>query len=87
MEVLCGGESFTAAGIPCRRELWTLGVVKVIKNGEKPGHCLGRGKEYETQSGMGSRDPVLKTAGCTSRDKMVYWCCLSNIFGYQLFDH
>jgi hypothetical protein len=43
--VMWGGESFTAAGIPCRRELWTLGVVKVIKKGEKPGHFVGLGKE------------------------------------------
>jgi hypothetical protein len=31
MEVVCGGECFTPAGIPCRRELWTLGVEKSLK--------------------------------------------------------
>jgi hypothetical protein len=41
----------------------------------------------QRQSGMGSRDPALKTAGCASRDKMVYWRCSSNISGYQLFEH
>jgi hypothetical protein len=87
MEVLCGGESFTAAGIPCRRELWTLGVVKVIKKEENQAIALAVGRNAETQSVRGIRDPVLKTAGCASRDKMVYWRCSSNISGYQLFDH
>ena len=34
-----------------------------------------------------SRGPALQTAGCVSRDKMVYWCCSLNIFVSQLFDH
>jgi hypothetical protein len=31
MEVVCGRKKFTAVGTPCRKELGTLGVVKVIK--------------------------------------------------------
>jgi hypothetical protein len=60
---------------------------KVIEKDKKPDHCACRGKDAETQSGMGSRATVLKTAGCASRDKMVYWRCSSNISGYQLYDH
>ena len=30
-EVVCGSERFTAAGTPCRKELGTLGVMKVIE--------------------------------------------------------
>jgi hypothetical protein len=44
MEVVCGGECFTAAGVPCRRELWTLGVEKSLK-GQQLDHCAGRGNE------------------------------------------
>jgi hypothetical protein len=89
MEVLCGGDSFTPADIPCGRELWTLGVVKVIKKEDNQAIALAVARNAETQSGRGSRDPVLKTAGCASRDKMAYRRFSSNtrIFGYQLFGH
>jgi hypothetical protein len=87
MEVVCGGECFTAAGIPCRRELLDTGGRKVIKKDKNQTIALAVGTKAVTQSGMGSPDPVLKTAGCASRDKMVYWRCSSNISGYQLFDH
>jgi hypothetical protein len=87
LEVLYGGESFTAAGIPCRRALWTLRVVEVIKKEENQAIALAVGTKAETQSGMGSRDPALKTAGCSSTYTMVDWRCSSNILGYQLFDH
>jgi hypothetical protein len=71
---VCGSERFTAAGTPCQNELGTMGVVKV-KKGEKPGHCTRHGKERrKTQSGRDSRVPVLQTARCINRDKMVYWC-------------
>jgi hypothetical protein len=87
MEVVCGGERFTAAGIPCRRELWTFRGRKVIEKDKNQTIALAVGTKAVTQSGMGSQAPVLKTAGCASREKMVYWRCSSNISGYQLFDH
>jgi hypothetical protein len=40
-----------------------LGVIKVIKKGEKPGHCVGCGKECETQSGTGVEILFLKLPG------------------------
>jgi hypothetical protein len=50
MEVVCGGESFTATGIPCRRELWTLGVVNVIKRERNQAIALAlRGECNEIQ--------------------------------------
>jgi hypothetical protein len=82
MEVECGGECFTAAGIPCRRELWTLGVEKSLKRTKTRPFALAVGTKAETQIGIGSRAPLLKTAGCASRDKMVYWRCSSNMSGY-----
>jgi hypothetical protein len=72
MEVVCGGECFTAAGIPCRRELWTLGGRKAIKKDDNQTIALAVGRNVETESGMGSPTSVLKTAGCASRDNMVY---------------
>jgi hypothetical protein len=62
------------------------GVRKVIKEDKNQTIALAVGTKAVTQSGMGSRASVLKTAGCASRDKMVYWRCLSNISGYQLYD-
>jgi hypothetical protein len=82
MEVVCGGECFTPAGIPCRKELWKLGVEKSSKRTKTRPLALAVGTKAVTQSDMGSRDPVLKTAGCASRDKMAYWRCSSNISGY-----
>jgi hypothetical protein len=64
-----------------------IGVRKVIKKEKNQTIALAVGKKAVTQSGMGSRDPVLKTAGCASRDKMVYWRCSSNISGYKLYDN
>jgi hypothetical protein len=64
-----------------------IGGCKVTKKEENQAIVLAVGRNAETQSGMGSRDPVLKTTGCASRDKMVYWRCSSNISGYQLFIH
>jgi hypothetical protein len=54
MEVVCGRERFTAAGIPCQRELGALGVVKVIKRERNQAIALAVGRNAETQSGMGS---------------------------------
>jgi hypothetical protein len=64
-----------------------IGGRKVIKKEEKQAIALAVGRKAETQSGMVGRDPVFKTAGCASRDKMVYWRYSSNISGYQLYDH
>jgi hypothetical protein len=64
-----------------------IGGRKAIKKGKNQTIALAVGTMTVTQSGMGSRAPVLKTAGCASRDKMVYWRCSSNISGYQLYDH
>jgi hypothetical protein len=59
-----------------------IGGRKVIEKDKNQTIALAVGKKAMTQSGMGSRAPVLKTAGCASRDKMVYWRCSSNISGY-----
>jgi hypothetical protein len=64
-----------------------IGGRKVIKNDQNQTIALAVGTKAMTQSGMGSRDPALKTAGCSSTYKMVYWRCSSNVLGYQLFDH
>jgi hypothetical protein len=55
---------------------------KVIKKVKNQTIALAVGTNAETQSGMGSRATVLKTAGCSSTYKMVYWRCSSNISGY-----
>jgi hypothetical protein len=64
-----------------------IGGRKVIKKDKDQTIARAVGTKAVTQSGMGSRDPALKTAGCSSTYKMVYWRCSSNIFGYQLSDH
>jgi hypothetical protein len=64
-----------------------IGGRKVIKKYKNQTIALAVGTKAVTQSGMGSRDPALKTAGCSSTYRMVYWRCSSNISGYQLFDH
>jgi hypothetical protein len=87
MEVVCGGECFTPAGIPCRRELWTFGGRKVIEKDKNQTTALAVGTKAVAQSGMGSQASVFKTAGCASTDKVVYWRCSSHISGYQLYDH
>jgi hypothetical protein len=45
---------------------------KVIKKDKNLTIALAVGTNAETQSGLGSRATVLKTAGCASRDKIVY---------------
>jgi hypothetical protein len=87
MEVVCGGECFTPAGIPCRRDLWTLGVEKSLKKDKNQTIALAVGMNVEAQSNMGSRDPALITTGRGSTYEMVYCRCSSNMSGYQLFDH
>ena len=58
------------------------------KKGEKPGHCARLGKEMQkTQQWQIHSRSCTPTAGCASRDKMVYGYYSSNIFGFQLFDH
>jgi hypothetical protein len=59
-----------------------IGGRKVIKKDKNLTIALAVGTNAETQSGMGSRATVLKTAGCASRDKTVHWRCSSNISGY-----
>jgi hypothetical protein len=55
---------------------------KVIKKDKNQTIALALGTKAVTQSGMGCRDPALKTAGCSSTYKMVYWRCSLNISGY-----
>jgi hypothetical protein len=81
------GRVFYRGRNPMSKAALDIGGRKVIKKEKNQTIALAVGRNAETQSGMGSRDPVLKAAGCASRDKMVYWRCSSNIFGYQLFDH
>jgi hypothetical protein len=50
MQVVCGCERFTAASIPCRRELGTLGVVKVIKRERNQAIALAAGRNAENKS-------------------------------------
>jgi hypothetical protein len=45
MEVVCGSERLTAAGTPCRKELGTLGVVKVIKRERNQAVALAVGRK------------------------------------------
>jgi hypothetical protein len=56
------------------------------KKGDKPGRCASRGKELQITQTV-SRGPAHQTAGCASTDKIVYWFCSLNIFGYQLFEY
>jgi hypothetical protein len=77
-----GSESVTAAGTPCRQELGTLGVVKVIK---RERNKVGRNAE-KTQSGGESRSCTLNRRVCRQRQDGVL-CFSLNILGSQLFDH
>ena len=64
------------------------GRVKFIKRERNQAIVLAVGRNAEkTQSDKENRDPALKTAGCASKDKMIYWCCSINIFGSQLIGH
>jgi hypothetical protein len=72
---------------PMSKGALDTGGRKVIKKDKYQTIALAVGTKAVTQSGMGSPAPVLKTAGCASRDKMVYWRCSSNISVYQLSDH
>jgi hypothetical protein len=49
-----------------------IGGRKVIKKDKNLTIALAVGTNADAQSGMGSRDPALKTAGCSSTYKMVY---------------
>ena len=62
-------------------------VQENLKHWGREGHKREiRGKERQIIQ-QGSGGPALKTAGCASRDKMLYWCFLLNIFLSQLFDY
>jgi hypothetical protein len=82
MEVVCGGESFTVLAPHVQKNLGHSGV-KVIKR--ERNQALG-GKCRKDRSGRYTQGCALETAGCASRDKIVYWYCSLNIFGYQLLD-
>jgi hypothetical protein len=70
------------------KRTWDIGVVKVIKREKNQAIALAVGRKYrKRRSGRFIGGPALQTAGCASRDKIVYWCCSSNIFGSQLFYH
>jgi len=88
MEVVCGSKRFIVASTPCRKELQTLGVVKVIIRERNQAIALAVGWNTEKHRVAGAVEVLhSKIAGCASRDKMVYWCSSLNIFGSQLFDH
>jgi hypothetical protein len=76
------GRVFYRSSDPMSKGALDIGGQKVTKKDKNQTIALAVGTKAVTQSGMGSRDPVLKTAGCASRDKMVYWRCSSNKFGY-----
>jgi hypothetical protein len=80
------GRVFYPGRDPMSKGALNIGGRKVIKKYKNQTIALAVGTKAVTQSGIGGRAPVLKTAGCASRDKMVYWRCSSNISGYQLYD-
>ena len=58
------------------------------KKGGKPGHYASLGKEMQkTKQWQIHSRSCTPTTGCASTEKMVYWYCSSNTFGFQLFDH
>ena len=68
---------------PCVQEnlrLWGREDHKREMN-QAVGLALEEKGKYHKQ---GNRRPALKTAGCASRDKTVYWCCSLSTFGPQL---
>jgi hypothetical protein len=81
------GRVFYPGRVSMSKGTLDIGGRKVVEKDNNQTIALAVGTKTVTQSGMGSRAPVLKAAGCASRDKMVYWRCSSNIFGYQLSDH
>jgi hypothetical protein len=81
------GRVFYRGGDPMSKGALDIGGRKVIKTDKTQTIALAVGTNAEAQSGMGSRDPALKTAGRSSTYNIVYWCCSSNISGYPLYDH
>jgi len=56
--------------------------------GEKPGHCVSRGKEMQkTQDDRFIGGPAHPNRSECSTDKIEYWCCSPNTFGSQSFYH
>jgi hypothetical protein len=49
-----------------------IGGRKVIKKDKNRTIALAVGTKAVTQSGIGCRAPLLKAAGCASRNKIVY---------------
>jgi len=45
---------------PMSKRTWDFGVVKVIKKGEKRGHCASRGKEMQKTQGW-----LIHSRSCT----------------------
>jgi hypothetical protein len=73
---------------PMSKRTWDNGVMKVIKRERNQATVLALGgKCQKDRSGRFTRGCPHKTAGCASRDEIVYWYCSLNIFGYQLLDH
>jgi hypothetical protein len=69
---------------PMSKRTWDTGVVKVIKRERSQTIALALGRKCRKHS---SGRFIHPTAGCATRDKMVYWYRSSSIFGFQLFDH
>jgi hypothetical protein len=78
MEVLCGGECFYRGRHPMSKGALDIGGRKVIKQYKNQTIALAVGTKAVTQSGIVSRDPALKTAGCSSTYKM----CISAVHQY-----
>jgi len=67
-----GSEGFTAAGTPCRRELGTLGVMKVIKRERSQAIVLALGRKCRKHSsGRFIQGPALQPL-CVPVQKR--WC-------------
>ena len=66
-----GGESFTAAGTPCRQELGTFEVVKVIKRERTQAIALAVGRNAEKQIGRGVEVLLPKPPGVPV---VTRWC-------------
>jgi hypothetical protein len=63
---------FDRGGDPLSKGALDIGGRRVIKKDKNQTIALAVGTKAVTQSGMGSRDPVLKAAGYACRNKIVY---------------
>jgi len=78
MEVVCGSEIFTVLAPHVKKNLghWGLKVIKRERNQALGGKCQKR------QVADSFKAVHSKPLGVPGRDKIVYWSCSLNIFGY-----